>query len=450
MRFGKKSFIISVIAFILCLNLGFLSVAYFSYRQCVKNNRDVVQLQYEGLAASFESAFVSVVKAGNEGHVGMLMESYVNRYADDGVLLAFKENGRVICSSFDPKTDLERENSVCDITVDGIRYTMISSLVCEKYQMYFAVDSSDVDSEFNSMLIVFTVSAALLCLLITFVLYFAMSRSSSVVEKTLSAMENIAEGEACEEGIGDIKGDLAVVAEGFDKMSEAINQRIDATNKNADEKQMIVDMLANQLSSPLAQIGRDAGEIINRGTEDEETVNNAKRIQKQANRLQNVAEKLLDIATAREKALRLTDVDVAALLRDTEWRLSKYAGAIGVSIETAASAMSVKADEELLSLLVYNLTENAIKACHSGCCVVLSCEDGVITVKDNGSGMSEKQLEMITMPFYKGENEGYKSYGAGLGLTLCKQIIEVHGAKISFESAQGYGTTVRVDFNKEK
>ena len=64
MKFGRKSFIVSVIAFILCLNLGFLSVAYFSYKHSLKNRVDAVKLRYESVAASFEATYETMIYRG--------------------------------------------------------------------------------------------------------------------------------------------------------------------------------------------------------------------------------------------------------------------------------------------------------------------------------------------------------------------------------------------------
>jgi len=450
MKFGKKAFIISVISVILCLNLGFLSLAYFSYRHCVRSYQDSAKVRYENIAASFETTYESVVSMGGADDVSRaLMNSFVSKYVEDGVYLAFLDNGEILSTSFDEDYELRSDNSISTVTIGGVRYTVINSKVCDKYQMFFAIEARDIDKDFNSILITYSLSCAVICLLVTIILYYSMSRSSEVVERTLSSMEKIANGDMTQgESVG-AHGDLAAVASGFDRMCGAINKKVDAVNQKADDKQLMVDMLASQLGAPLAQISRDADKIIEQNADSEELVNTAKRIRKHAHRLQNTSEKLLDIATAREKALKVTDVNIPALLEDTAYSLSRYAKNMGISIETSLLPVKVKADEELLSLLFYNLTENAVKACHSGCTVMLSCEGKTVTVRDNGSGMSETQLELITQPFYKGENDRYNGHGSGLGLTLCKQIIDVHGAKISFDSNLGYGTTVTVNFDPE-
>ena len=101
----------------------------------------------------------------------------------------------------------------------------------------------------------------------------------------------------------------------------------------------------------------------------------------------------------------------------------------------------------LLSMLFDNLADNAIKACAAGGRVVLRCVGNSASVEDNGKGMTEEELLHITEPFYRTDKSRSRAEGgAGLGLALCKNIAEAHGAKLRFESEKGKGTEIFIDF----
>ena len=71
----------------------------------------------------------------------------------------------------------------------------------------------------------------------------------------------------------------------------------------------------------------------------------------------------------------------------------------------------------------------------------------MISVRDNGKGMTPEVLSQITEPFYRGEKSRNRSDGgAGLGLALCKQIASSHDAELSFISHPGEGTTAKITF----
>ena len=111
------------------------------------------------------------------------------------------------------------------------------------------------------------------------------------------------------------------------------------------------------------------------------------------------------------------------------------------------SAVIVKGNETLLSMLFYNLTENAIKACSVGGIVKISCTDSQVIVEDNGKGMTAEQLSHVMEPFYRTDKSRSRAEGgAGLGLALCKQIVQTHGAQIHFVSEINKGTKVFVTF----
>ena len=70
-----------------------------------------------------------------------------------------------------------------------------------------------------------------------------------------------------------------------------------------------------------------------------------------------------------------------------------------------------------------------------------------LSVSDNGCGIPAESLLKITEPFYRVDKSRSREQGGiGLGLALCKQICDAHGARMHIESAEGAGTTVSIAF----
>jgi signal transduction histidine kinase len=105
---------------------------------------------------------------------------------------------------------------------------------------------------------------------------------------------------------------------------------------------------------------------------------------------------------------------------------------------------SVAADEHQLEQLLMNLLLNAAQASAPGGVVRLAAtpRDASVrlVVRDRGSGMTEDVLGRAFEPFYT-----TKARGTGLGLPICRKIVEAHGGKISIASAPGEGTEVTID-----
>ena len=164
-------------------------------------------------------------------------------------------------------------------------------------------------------------------------------------------------------------------------------------------------------------------------------------------RLQKISEILLDSAYIREKPPPFDEVDISELIKDTVYRLKPRADEKGVRLISNTEIMIVQGEKTLLSMLLYNLTENAIKACSPDDVVTLSSSGREVVVADTGKGMTEMQIIHITEPFYKADRSRARAEGgAGLGLSISSQIIELHKIQMNVKSELDKGTTFTLTF----
>jgi len=119
----------------------------------------------------------------------------------------------------------------------------------------------------------------------------------------------------------------------------------------------------------------------------------------------------------------------------------------GIEVGVELEAVTLVANEEVLSDLWINLLSNAIKfsfdASTIGLKLTATKNEAIVTVSDEGAGMNEEVLEHIFDKFYQGD-KSRSTEGNGLGLTLVKRILELENGKIEVESAPGKGATFKV------
>lgn len=96
----------------------------------------------------------------------------------------------------------------------------------------------------------------------------------------------------------------------------------------------------------------------------------------------------------------------------------------------------------LLSLLVRNLVDNALRYTPSGGTVTVTLEQRVLTVEDNGPGVTDEHLARLGERFYR--PPGQEQTGSGLGLSIVQRIAALHGLRVSFANRQDGGFKVRV------
>ncbi|MEM8744539.1 MAG: HAMP domain-containing sensor histidine kinase, partial [Pseudomonadota bacterium] len=171
--------------------------------------------------------------------------------------------------------------------------------------------------------------------------------------------------------------------------------------------------------------------------------------QRNAEKLKSMVNDLLDLgkADAGKLDLSLTDVDVADFARTSIENNKPYASEHGVlfRLDDRLGTAHVRADALRLEQVLTNFLSNAAKFSPEGRAVdvILERREGRIrvAVRDHGPGIpSEQQAKVFDKFVQVGDASGVKTPGTGLGLSVCKSIIEQHGGRIGVESGAGRGS----------
>ncbi|PZP55617.1 MAG: histidine kinase [Micavibrio aeruginosavorus] len=220
-----------------------------------------------------------------------------------------------------------------------------------------------------------------------------------------------------------------------------------------------LEFIANvsyQLRTPLnAIIGFT--EILDKeyfGTLNERQKGYTRGLSEAGERLMSLINDILDLASieAGYMALETAEMNIHDMLKGlydltVEWARSQR---IEVSLSCPADIGTVMADERRMKQIMLNLIRNSIEFTQAGGRITLIGErrgDYVgLSVADTGPGISEEDQEKIFKPFEKtdaqrDDGEGNVRGGAGLGLTLVKDIVELHNGKVELKSELGVGTT---------
>jgi signal transduction histidine kinase len=152
----------------------------------------------------------------------------------------------------------------------------------------------------------------------------------------------------------------------------------------------------------------------------------------------------------RGEGIEFQTVHIPALFKALTEMMSPSLISRNLKLKTLADLSSVQGDETLLLSLLTNLVENAAKASKSDDTITVRTyeEEGpVLEVKDTGYGMEKQEIEKITAPFYCVDKSRSRKFGgAGLGLSIVAQIVDLHKAKMEIDSSPGQGTTIRIRF----
>jgi len=140
--------------------------------------------------------------------------------------------------------------------------------------------------------------------------------------------------------------------------------------------------------------------------------------------------------------------DIAALLADIVNEMAPVASGKGLSLalKTATPLPAVMIDEDRIRQVMANLLSNAFKYAGSGEVVVRASPEGngnvLVQVQDSGRGMDEEQLQHLFDPYWRKAQNREAFDGMGIGLSLSKILVELHGGRIWAESTPGKGTVL--------
>jgi signal transduction histidine kinase len=175
--------------------------------------------------------------------------------------------------------------------------------------------------------------------------------------------------------------------------------------------------------------------------------------------LLDIINDILDFAKAEAGQLVLleSNVDIQQVASAIERLLGPRARDAGINlkIDIPSELPLLWCDERKLKQMLLNLVNNAVKFTPSGGTVEIGAalrpEGFVLAVRDSGIGIAEADLERVLQPFVQADTTlNRRQEGTGLGLSLVKSMIEIHGGTLRLESAVGSGTSAELVFPPER
>ncbi len=242
------------------------------------------------------------------------------------------------------------------------------------------------------------------------------------------------------------------------QLSQTLNDMLARIERSFTRTRQFTADASHELRAPMTLIYTAAQYSLRRERSREELVDGMQKILRESQRTTALIDDLLLLARsdAGRESAALAALDAGPLLREAAEQARAMAAAkdIAVSLELEAGAvLPVRADEAQLRRLLLILVDNALKYTPAGGRVTMAgraAADGVtLFVADTGAGIAPENLPHVFERFWRADKvRSREAGGTGLGLTIAKQIAELHGARIGVESEIGRGSRFTVRFPK--
>jgi signal transduction histidine kinase len=265
-----------------------------------------------------------------------------------------------------------------------------------------------------------------------------------LLRSTMEAMNRIAQ------------GDFSVLIpldknDPFSDLAESVNKMTRELGTMEQARQEFISNVSHEIQSPLTSIGGFAALLKNTTLTDEQRDHYLTVIEAESKRLSSLSENLLKLSAleAGNETLAMKDYRLDKQLESIALMLEPQWSAKNLFVEAELDKLTVHGDEGLLSQVWINLLHNAIKFTPEGgnIHIALSADSGELCcqISDSGIGIAPTDRIHIFERFYKVDKARDRSLGGnGLGLSLVKRIVELHGGRVEVESEIGKGTTFLV------
>ncbi|QAR34449.1 sensor histidine kinase [Geovibrio thiophilus] len=249
------------------------------------------------------------------------------------------------------------------------------------------------------------------------------------------------------------RGELGQLAKAFDSMAEALQERdrelaarTAELERSNEELEQFAYIASHDLQEPLRMISSYTQLLAKRYKDklDEDATEFINYAVDGANRMQVLINDLLSYSRVGTKGEEFSHVDLNGVLDIVKANLKGVIEESGAVIKYS-KLPTVLADNSQMLQLFQNLTGNAIKFRREGVkpeIEISAKKEGNMfrfMVKDNGIGIDKKYLDRIFVIFQRLHTKE-EFPGTGIGLAICKKIVERHGGEISVESAEGKGS----------
>ncbi|MBS4219685.1 HAMP domain-containing histidine kinase [Bacillus sp. FJAT-49711] len=401
-----------------------------------------------------------------ENSEGINIHEYLTSVAKMNFQLYLVDQNMVGVQFGDPFRHYELDGSIIQSVLDGHTYHGISEFKSNLFVTGFFKDDvknsigvpikvngglealfvrPNVEKQFGEMRIVFSLILGLTFFISMLLIVIFATFLVRPIKKLTKATRKIASGNFDFTFDSQRSDEIGALAKDFERMAKSL-QKVD------EMRQEFVSNVSHEIQSPLTSIQGFTKAIRSKMGSEEETDRYLAIIEKETSRLSSLSKQLLmlssldkEVKAVKKSSFRL-DEQIREVVLLTEWEWSKK----GLRMELDLPELVIEADKQLLFQVWMNLLTNSIKFTEVDGSIYIDItvdEDIIVSVRDTGSGISEEELPQIFDRFYMGDKSRNRTKsGSGLGLSVVKKIIELHGGFIIVESELGRGTkfTVRL------
>jgi signal transduction histidine kinase len=454
MKLSWKVFLITLIITIFTFSIGgyfFISAVF----QSALNRESSSALEENKMLHSYFGAVIpTTVTSEEQSKVAMIniSESIISHFTNDKLSIRISDKAQnIIAQSDDVNFDINLLKQLEDdflvyktIEYNGSYYIQTASVLQTFSGKIYLETIHDISSIFTERQNLFSFYRKLIfCMLVVngLLVFFMTLWTLSPLKRLSNTTREIAKGKYSDRVVIQTKDEIGLLAEDFNKMADSLETKIRDLEATTISQRDFIGSFAHEIKTPLTSIIGYADMLRSKKMSEENRILATDYI---------LSLKLLDLLVVKNHEFEIKEVNLKKLFNNIKGIMEPTLRDSNIMLQVFAEDIQIRVEADLMKTLILNLVDNARKAIKESGFISLtgkriSADRFVIIVKDNGKGMPEEELSRITEIFYMVDKSRFRDKGVGIGLSLCKEIVELHGGEMKFESQVDIGTSVYLD-----
>ncbi len=267
------------------------------------------------------------------------------------------------------------------------------------------------------------------------------------IHKLIYAVKKIRSGDYTERVEYKEKDEVGILAADFNGMAEQLEEKIQLLKETAKKQEELAGSLAHEIRTPLTAMIGYADLIKRSKMEEQDFLYAVDYIISEGKRLEALSNRMMQLLIEKNAIPNYSVSTVQNLLEDAMEAMNPVFDKNKITVKKSSVDFSIRADMELMKNVLLNILDNGGKAAgvNGEITIETGCKSGNvwISITDNGMGMPKEEISKIREAFYRVDKSRSRADGgAGLGLAICSNIMNIHKGEILFESEVGKGTKV--------
>lgn len=473
MKIWQKIFLAALSISILFVNVGIYSVFQLTYRKNLETEQRRGEVDFSVIRRNVQMDMQDLQQQNRltEEAAEDLMELHEEDYKKQKIQIQLWKNGNRIYPPREEKFPFNIQAGQNQIVIRGGQgekeLVGVGELTGfqDTYYFYLSYPLEELNETWNQLFWIYLLISVGISVILVAVLSVMLHVLLQPLGKLTETVSDIRSGNYSKRVKVRGRDELAVFGENINAMAQTIEMNIEKLQEDNQRKEELVENLAHEMKSPITSIYGYAEYMMKSKVSLEESMQFCAIIMEESGRMKDMCYTLMDLSEIRRSEITYEKIKPQEFLDQIEQVIAVRQTAVLVSDPVKVIFQNLMGEgnnlygnRRLLEILLLNLISNAIRACRqkreetaAEVSVSVSLKptgEGVeLRVSDNGIGIPAKKLDRLTDPFYRvDKGRSRENGGNGLGLSLCRQIVECHQGTMSFSSVEGEGTVVQVIF----